>query len=528
MKNKILEEFENFKKWFTLNKIIAFLTAFIIGIIVHIKFIVGMYATQDGLSNGMAYIKPSTWELALGRWGITIIERLNNFIMIPSVATVTCIAILSIASIFLVDLFDFKSKVSVVLTSILLVISPSITITFLYVHTSVAYCMNFLFGILVIWFLYKFKYRKFGIAISTILFAFVLSIYQSYIGVVIGLCLMYNLLLLLKNELSFKQLFVNAIKMIFTVFIGAFIYYFLTMIILKINSTVMSTYNGADSVSIINILSNLKTSILATYVDFYKYFMSDEILYNTNYRRDLVFTVLFIFTFIGVIIRCIKINKENKIMKILTAIIIFLVLPVGLNIIDIVMGSSYIYALTSVQLFLIFPFVFAVLEKIFDINILYIVFNIVLVYYMITYYIAINVSYTTIELTYNQSYAVASNIIRDIQDLDEYDKDSLVMFAGIVDLENFSRVSNLYNFSLGFGANNTVFHGDYIGQIQTWNKFLDLYFGINFQRPDEQTYYDIINSEGFKEMEIYPNKSYIKIINGVIVVKLKENPAMPY
>lgn len=531
MKEKILSEFEDLKKWFTMNKIIAFLTTFIIGIVTHIKIIVGLYATQDGLSNGMAYIKPSTWELALGRWGIVIFERLNNFIMIPSVATVSCILLLSIASIFIVDLFNLKNKFSIIVVSILTVLCPSITITFLYVHTSLAYCMNFLLGILVIWFIYKIKYKKVGLAISTLLFSLVLSIYQSYIGVVVGLCVMYNLLTLLKNEVSIKDLFINICKAIFVVIIGAIIYYILTIIVLKISNIAMSTYNGANNVSIITIIANLKNSIIYTYKDFYKYFMTDEILYNTNYRRDLICIVLLVITMLGLIVRCLKIKGETKkikILKIVLSIILFLLIPVSLNIIDIVMGKSYIYALTSTQLFLIFPFIFAMLEEILDINIIYVLFGSVIIYYSLTYYISTNVSYTTLELTYNQSYNITSEILYDIRKLEDESKSNIVMFAGIIDLENFDRVSNLYDFSLGFGANNTVFHGDYIGQIQTWNKFLDLYFGVNFTRPDEQTYYDIVNSEEFKEMEIYPKNNSIKIINDVIVVKLKENPAMPY
>lgn len=201
------EALEKFMNWFDKRKQLAFILTLLAGIITHITIITGTIMSQDGLWNSMQYFKPGVWETTLGRWGIALVERLNNFIAIPSISTISSIIIMAITAVILVDLFDFKSKISVVFTSLILVVTPTLTVTLLYIYTSVAYCFNFLVSTLVIWFLYKFKYKKVGFILSSICFMFSLSIYQSYIGISIGLCAMMSILDLLRNSKTIKQVF---------------------------------------------------------------------------------------------------------------------------------------------------------------------------------------------------------------------------------------------------------------------------------------------------------------------------------
>ena len=106
---------------------------------------------------------------------------------------------MAITVVFIVDILDLKSKVSIIFTSQAIVLTPTLVATLLYIYTAFAYCANFLISTLVIWFLYKFKHKKLGIIISVLCFMFSLSVYQSYIGISIGLCIMISILELFKN-----------------------------------------------------------------------------------------------------------------------------------------------------------------------------------------------------------------------------------------------------------------------------------------------------------------------------------------
>ena len=186
------EVLEKFLNWFDSNKRVAFLMALIFGVITHITMITETVMSQDGIWNSMQYSRAGDWELSLGRWGIEFAQRLNNFIAVPSITTIMCIFFMAIAAVFLVDIFGFKSKYSAAFTGIILVVSPCLTATMLYVYTTVAYCLDMLLTIMAIWFIYKFKYKKIGLLLATFCFAFALSIYQSYMGVTIGLCIMLS------------------------------------------------------------------------------------------------------------------------------------------------------------------------------------------------------------------------------------------------------------------------------------------------------------------------------------------------
>ena len=530
MKEKVLSEYNNLKEWFTKEKIIAFLVTLLIGFMTHIKIIVGLFSNQDGLWEGMQYQKLGEWQVALGRWGIVLAERLNNYVLIPSVATVTSIVFIAIASIFLIDLFDIKNKISIVIASISMVIGPSVMLTFLYINTSMAYALAFLISIMSVWFLFKFKYKKTGFVISLLLAIFTLSIYQSYIGVVAGLSLMYIVVSILKGSMNIKESLIYILKTGIIVVLGTALYYLTSNIIIKIMGISFSTYNNADGLSISEIFLNIIPMIKSTYVKYFDYYFTDNIFWNTNYRRDILYTVFYIVLAMIFVARVIKLNadeKKEKIIKVVLATIILFLIPVALNCINIMLGRDCIYEITSTQLILVIPFALALVEGLFEVNILYVLGMIAIVPILMTYYIADNVSYTTIEMTYKQSEFEISKIMARIENMEEYNNGMKILLAGIIDDENAPRYSNLYNFGYGVGARNSVFHGDYSGQKSTWIRFLEVICGTRINMPDEEQYKRIVESDEFKELEIYPSTHSIKKIEDCIVVRLKRIPAVP-
>ena len=200
---------EKFLTWFDLNKRIAFITAIVVGIITHITMMTDVVMSQDGIWNSMQYSRAGDWVIALGRWGIELAGRLNNFVAIPSITTMLCLFLMAVAAVFIVDIFGFKSKWSSLFTGMIFVVSPVLTATLLYVYTSVAYCVNMLVAIFAVWFIYKFKYKKLGVLISALCFMFSLSIYQSYMGVTVGLCIMLSIIELLKDNSKIKEVFMR-------------------------------------------------------------------------------------------------------------------------------------------------------------------------------------------------------------------------------------------------------------------------------------------------------------------------------
>ena len=525
------EALDKFFKWFDVNKSLAFLVALIVGLITHITMITETIMSQDGLWNSMEYARPGDWETSLGRWGIEILERATQFIAIPSINTIFCIIIMAITAVFIIDILDLKSKVSIIFTSLAIVLTPTLVATLLYIYTAFAYCSNFLISTLVIWFLHKCKHKKLGFALATILFMFSLSIYQSYIGISIGLCIMLSILELLKNK-DIKEVCINIIKAVLVVILGTILYYIITQIIWKVSGMTLSEYKNAGSISVLGMLAGLKDTLIQTYRDFFEFFFGNEIVYNTNFRREVIYGLFFIMLAIGIVASVVKLKEENKKIKIgkIALIVLFIVvLPIGLNIIDIIVVENEMYALTAVQMILIIPFAFAIFELLDKYAVIKWGAILSLVVVMWSYYIADNTSYAALKLTYNQAYSSTMRVLDRIENTPGYTSDMPILLGGIIGNNNYPRTSSLYGFTIGAMVNNTAFHGPYGGAMGTWIKFMKVFYGIDIKLCTAEEYQSIVTSNEYKEnMECFPAESSIKVMHGIVVVKLDEEPYLPY
>ena len=525
------EALEKFLKWFDTNKRIAFFVALVVGLITHITMITETIMSQDGLWNSIEYFRPGDWEISLGRWGIEIIERVTQFIAIPTINTVLCLIMAALTSVFIVDLFDLKSKVSVIFTSLALVVTPTLVVTLLYIYTSFAYCFNLLISTLVIWFLYKFKHKKIGFVLATLCFMFSLSIYQSYVGVTVGLCIIVSILDLLKNK-DIKEVFKNIGKAVLVVIIGGILYLLATKLIHTVLNLEMSNYNNADKVSLVGILLGLKYTICQTYVDFGTFFFGNDIVVNANYIRGVIYAAFFAMFAIGLVTNLVNIkedNKKSKIVRISLILLFIAVLPIGLNIIDLVIVGNSIYALTAVQMILVIPFAFAVFELLNKFMIVKWIAILSCFAVMWTYYLADNTSYAALKLTYNQAYSSTMRVMDRIENTPGYVNGMPILFGGIIGNNNYPRRSSLYAYTIGGIVNNTAFHGPYGSAMGTWDKFLKIFYGIDVPMCTPEEYYNIVTGDEYKnEMECFPAASSVKIMNGIVVVKLDEEPYLPY
>ena len=524
--------FEKFLKWFDSKKRMAFVITFLIGIITHITMITEMVMSQDGLWNSIQYARPGDWEKSLGRWGIELLERFNFFIAIPTVSTISCILCVSIVSVLLIDIFKFKSRISIVFTSLILAVTPTLTATLLYIYTALAYCANFLIATLVIWFLYRFKYKKVGFILSSLCFMLTLSIYQSYIGVSIGLCVMVNILNIIKNKKTIKEIFIDIGKAILAILIGAILYFGITNLILFTSNLEFANYKEyGNTINLLTITQNLGNSIINTFRDFFMFFLGNDIVYNTNYRREIFYGIFLITVGISIILSIIFIeekDKKEKIKKVIFASLFVMLLPVSLNFIDILVVENEMYSLTSAQMILIIPFAFSIFEGIEKKIILKWSAIICCIYIIVTYYVADNTSYAALKLTYNQAYSTTIRIMDRIENTEGYSREYPILLGGIVGNDNYPRTSSLYGFTIGSIVNNTAFHGSYSGSMGTWINFIKIFCGLDIEMCTPEVYYKIVTGDEYKQMEKFPSQESIKIIDGIVVVKLSDEPFMPY
>ncbi len=523
------------KKYFNQERKSVFLLTLIVGIIAHFLLLSKLILSQDGLLNGIHYTAGG-YEASIGRWGINLFDSLRNNIAVPFITTLNSILIMGFINLLVIDLFEIKSKIFKILTILSVVLAPSLCMTLLYSYTADAYLLAMFFSLFTVYAFDKIQNKKWGTIFGMASFIMMLATYQSYMGITVGLILMLAVKKLISEKNSslsvLKELFLKAILLIFS----AILYLIITKILLHINGLTMSTYKGTNEISISSILVSLVPSIKNAYLAFFKYFFADGIILNRAWRRETLFLILFALFFViylGIFIKVMK--KENRSKEIwfrfLLATVLLMGLPIALNLVVILAPGNEIYYLIATQMILIFPLILTMFEKLNEnsafenlVNWAVVIISSVI---LITYFLSIVVTYQTIELTYNQAKTVANRIVSRMEQYSGYRSGMNKLFAGVIDDVNFPKTLDIYNLALTNGMRSSILHATYWGQEKTWKNFMNLYCGIPIEFCKDYEYYSIVNSEEFKQMDIFPGENSVKIIQDVMVVKFTQNPNLP-
>ena len=527
------EVLENVKKYFTKDRKFVFLLSFILGIITHFILLSNLIFSQDGLLNGIHYTA-GNYEASLGRWGINIFDSIRNNIAFPFITTMISIIILGFVNILLIDLFEIKGKIFQILTIFALVVSPSLCMTLLYVYTADVYFYSLFFSVLTVYSMYKIKNKKIAFFIGMISFVLMLATYQSYMGVTVGLIIMLEIKNLLTDKSCLNTL-IDLLKKLIILAVYVVIYYIITLLILKINNLTMSTYGGLNGIGIVSIFSSLNLSVKNAYLAFIKYFFADGVILNRTWNRHNLYIYFFIIYALIMLILFLKgIHKKGKkefISKFIFACILIFILPIALNLVVIAAPGNEIYYLTSTQMTLIFPFVFIIVQLLDENEIFAKILKwgitIITIIILMTYFLSIIVTYETTELSYNQAKNIVERVVLRMEDCPGYHAGMKNLFAGIIDDVNFPKTMDIYNYTVANSLRASLFHATYWGHEATWRNFYNLFLGMNIEYCNDYEYFTIINSDEFKEMDIFPGKNSVKIINDIMVVKFTDNPENP-
>ncbi len=529
------EVFDFFKMYFTKERINIFILTFIFGIIAHFLLLSNLIFSQDGLLHILHY-SAGGYEASLGRWGIDLFDSIRFNIAIPFLTTLISILIMSFISNFLIDIFEIKNRIFKIFTVLAMVLSPCLCMTLLYVYTADVYFYSMFFAVFTVYAFYKIKNKKLGTFVGILSFILTLSTYQSYIGITISLILMLAIRKIITQEKStikvVKDLFIKALILIFS----AILYLIITKILLNIWNLEMSTYGGVNNISLNTIIISFITSIKNAYLGFIKYFFADGIILNRTYKREKLYLIFFIISiFVSILLFWEKYKKENNkkelIIRYLISMLFIICLPLALNIVLVIAPGNEIYYLTATQMFLVIPFLLSIFELIENKNVLTNILHwglvIILAIIMVTYFISIIVTYQTAELTYNQAQSIANRILDRMEEYPGYRSGMNKLFAGVIDDLNFPKTLDIYNFAVTNSLKGSIFHGTYMGQEGTWRNFINTFCGTDISFCKDYEYYTIINTEEFKQMDIFPGENSVKMINDVMVVKFTDNPSLP-
>ena len=127
--------FSRISNWFNKDRKKIFFITFIIGLLAHFALYSQELLAYDAYWHYGAFLAKG-WEISLGRFLIPFSDMLRGSVVVSSLTTIISLVSISFSAIFLNDLLNIKKNYIRVLTSILLVVTPTISLTLMYPYTA--------------------------------------------------------------------------------------------------------------------------------------------------------------------------------------------------------------------------------------------------------------------------------------------------------------------------------------------------------------------------------------------------------
>ena len=481
--------------------------------------------SQDGLCKSIRYYSED-FDLSIGRWGIRIFEPLRANYTIVYLSAAVSILLVAVSAVLLVSLLQIRSMTGSILTGIVFEVAPSLTATMLHEYVSDLYFLSMVFILIASLALVRCPNRIAATVLSVIFTVLSLSLYQSYIGIEVGICVFLTAMMLMDRSLPVRAAYRELLRYALTVLSGLVIYLVIVKIVQFVSGVGTAAYGGLSELSVSSVLLSLPSSVSNAYHAFVRYFLRDDFIYNTAWHRDIFFLLFFLCFGGALIFRIVRdgIYKEKG--RLLFLIALMLLYPAAVNIIALIVPTTEFYLLTTIQMLLVVPFFFAVSEDAaFFVQLLGAVMVLVI---SATYFMSDVISYKALKETYDQAIYGAERILDRMEQTEGYDRNMPVAFAGWFTEENYPKDESFWDYSIGPMVSWQMTHGDYYPNTESIRRFYLQYFDEQIVVADPATFSAIIASPEFAEMGTFPAKDSVKVIGGVLVVKLLEHPWPPY
>lgn len=490
-----------------------FITIVIVSMIIHAPLFSKYILISDSLKYGF-YYNHYQWELSLGRFGLYFMGLITHNLFIPHLNTILSIFMLPLIIILILKILDIQNKHFRYLISFMFIIMPHISYTLLYHYCCFSYLLAFFFSVFsVYYFLYeKSKIKRY--IIPTILTALSLSLYQAYIQVSLTIVFLLLMKKLIKKEFHPRD---------FSYFIpyinGLFLYFIFMKLSLLIFHVSLANYRGFDQILRPDTILSLPQKIIYIYQIFFRFFFQDSFVKNTNVHQHFLYFLL-LFFFLFMVIFCLFKNGGKK-KEFIILILFLLFLPIVILFVGL-FSSDFVSLLTCCAFFLLFVFPFSIIENYH--KLIKGLFTL-LVFLLCFCYLKQDIqSYQRLEKRNFIIYQLGKSISHHILQSDKVKK--LMIVNGLNHNTYYNSHYN-YNYSL---------YKDYGGMIDynilgidlnpnsnhlspNIQKYLFLYFGIDIEYVDDDTYNQILHSNLLNNLPSYPDKNSIKVMDDVIIIK---------
>lgn len=485
----------------------AFLSTFLIGIMIHMPIMLRDIPNHDGLAS--MYFDQNM--ITSGRWFLTVACGISSYYTLPWLIGLLAMLYLGITNVLLTEFLEVRQIWAVVVIGGLVAAFPSLASTFAYVFTMDGYMLAVLLAVLAV--LLTKKYRR-GFLPGGMCLAFSLGIYQSYLPFAVLLCL-YGIYQIGVSEGTLREKIKKCLGYVWMGAIGVAAYYVILRLLLWIQGKELASYQGINGMG-----SAPRTGIAGTvwqmYRDFLAFTLKGKVFMNNVFAWGAMLLLGLCAMWI-LISLCLQKKWWKSVWFFVIIVITAAGLPIAMNLILIISPDVTYHLLMRYQWVLLPICMVAAVsrssERLPWAAWLGLTCGVVLTF---NYVVTDQIAYSNLEKKYEKTYAYCSRLLDRIEQTEGYYQGIPIAMIGVVGDEPYpvtDLTAEVTAGMIGIGGDSLLYTG------ANYQAFIQHYLGATLNILPPEAMAEMYYSEAYREMESFPGADSIRIIDGVMYIK---------
>ena len=485
----------------------AFLSAVILGLMIHLFAFSNIIPNSDGLSR----MFDEQQMTVSGRWFLHFASMFHGYLQAPGLIGGLSLVFLGAAAALIADAMELRRIGAAILCGGFAVVFPALAYTYLYMFTASAYAFAILLAVLSVWIVRRLP-RLFWL--GAIPLACAVGTYQAYFAVAASLALSCVILDLLNSDRDLKESIVNGFRVLAMLALAAAVYYVTLKLFLLVKGVELLSYKGMDSVGF------SVGALVAVYRDFLFYFLRPGTVGYVGTPMLLCHFALIGVAGICILLRIFRDKLYQQPLRLILLAVGAALIPLAFNFTQLLSESSPITRYSFVFVYLL---CIALADRAWELRLKEIPWvrigacavSAVLILQCAQ---VCNLAYTSSATAHRATESFCTNLVGRVESTPGYQKDMEVIIIGTFPgnvyysgVEEFRAVEHYSSMSSTvMQLNKHVYY------------YLNDWLNVPWQEPAEETMIGVSDSDEFKAMPLYPSDGSIVIRDGKVIVKLAE------
>ena len=491
----------------------TFFTAVILGLCTHLPIMLSDIPNHDGLAS--IYFDQNM--VISGRWFLSVACGFSSYYSLPWLIGLLAVLILAVTSVLLTEVLEIKKVSGGVIIAGIIVTFPALTSTFAYVFTMDGYMLAVLLSVVAVYFVGK---GKLGFVWGGVALAFSMGIYQAYLPITILLCL-YKIITNLLTDTTIKEKIKSTLNYLYMGILGATLYYLILKLALFIQGKEIGTYQVAEESTGFSV-----AAVWELYKDFFEFVLTGKVLVN-NFFSIVAFGIIGIVFVVTVLKLCVERKLYKSIWFYSVIMGLCAVIPVACNAILLLLPNVSYHTLMRYQYVILLVAMIAFIQN--NLNskkeITHAILLAVACVIVFNYIVTDNIAYSNLEKKYEKTYAYCLRLADRMEQTEGYYQGIPIAMIGVVSDKEYPLTDvtgDVTSKLLGIKGDTLLYTGE------NYKAFMANYLGITINLVPTENMTEIYNSKEYWEMESFPAKSSMKVVDGVLYIKTENQETTPY